>query len=194
MYYAGLCPRRRSPWPCRTAPTGGARTCFQAGGLGLVLWSRDKLAEDCGLEPGPAVGFDGIALAHNVRSETEVDELLAAAERAGGTITKPAATNAIGFYSSAFVDPDGHAWEIAYNPAFPLAEDGTVTLPDFNALLTTLHRPASTDRASGCPEAQGRRESEDVRDREWRTAHRVRNPSVAKRRPSAPEYPDHKPA
>jgi predicted lactoylglutathione lyase len=104
---------------------------FQAGGLGLVLWGRDELARDCGLEPAPARGFGGIALAHNVRSEAEVDALLAAVEQAGGTITKPAATNAIGFYSSAFVDPDGHAWEIAYNPGFPLAEDGSVTLPDF---------------------------------------------------------------
>ncbi|MFF4694453.1 VOC family protein [Streptomyces chattanoogensis] len=107
---------------------------FQAGGLGLALWSRDKLAKDCGLEPGPTVGFGGIALAHNVRSEAEVDALLAAVERAGGTITKPAAVNAIGFYSSAFVDPDGHAWEIAYNPGIPLAEDGSITLPDFGSL------------------------------------------------------------
>ncbi|MFF4357146.1 VOC family protein [Streptomyces sp. NPDC001604] len=106
---------------------------FQAGGLGLVLWSREKLARDCGLEPRAAGGFGGIALAHNVRSEAEADALLAAVERAGGTITKPAATNAIGFYSGAFVDPDGHAWEIAHNPGFPLAEDGTLTLPDFGA-------------------------------------------------------------
>lgn len=107
---------------------------FQAGGLGLVLWGRDKLAKDCGLAPGPAAGFGGIALAHNVRSETEVDALLAAVERAGGTITKPAALNAVGFYSGAFVDPDGHAWEIAHNPAFPLAEDGSITLPDFDSI------------------------------------------------------------
>lgn len=104
---------------------------FQAGGLGLVLWGREKLARDCGLEPGAASGFGGIALAHNVRSEAEVDALLAVVERAGGTVTKPAAVNAIGFCSSAFVDPDGHAWEVAHNPGFPLAEDGSVTLPDF---------------------------------------------------------------
>ncbi|GAA3567659.1 MULTISPECIES: VOC family protein [Streptomyces] len=104
---------------------------FQAGGLGLVLWGREKLARDCGLEPGAASGFGGIALAHNVRSEAEVDAVLAVVERAGGTVTKPAAVNAIGFYSSAFVDPDGHAWEVAHNPGFPLAEDGSVTLPDF---------------------------------------------------------------
>lgn len=107
---------------------------FQAGGLGLVLWDREKLARDCGVEPGPAAGiggFGGIALAHNVRSEAEVDELLAAVRGAGGSVTKPPAVNAIGFYSSAFVDPDGHAWEVAYNPGFPLAADGSVTLPDF---------------------------------------------------------------
>ncbi|MFI6660594.1 VOC family protein [Streptomyces sp. NPDC050523] len=104
---------------------------FQAGGLGLVLWSRDKLARDCGLEPGQASGFGGIALAHNVRSDAEVDALLAAAERAGGTVTKAAAVNTVGFYSSAFTDPDGHAWEVACNPGFPLAEDGSVTIPDF---------------------------------------------------------------
>lgn len=103
---------------------------FQAGGLGLVLWSREKLAKDCGLEPGPAHGFGGIVLAHNVRSRAEVDTLLATVTPAGGTVTKPAAVNEIGFYSGAFTDPDGHAWEVAFNPGFPLAEDGTLTLPD----------------------------------------------------------------
>ncbi|WP_328360023.1 VOC family protein [Streptomyces sp. NBC_00445] len=104
---------------------------FQAGGLGLVLWGRDKLARDCGLEPAPSTGFGGIALAHNVRSDAEVDTLLGVVERSGGTVTKPAAVNPIGFYSGAFTDPDGHAWEVAHNPGFPLAEDGSLTLPDF---------------------------------------------------------------
>jgi uncharacterized protein len=107
---------------------------FQAGGLALVLWGRDKLARDCGLTDAAAAGFGGIALAHNVRSDAEVDDLLAAAERAGATITKAAATNAIGFYSGAFIDPDGHAWEIAHNPGFTLAADGSLTLPDFGTL------------------------------------------------------------
>ncbi|HEX6467945.1 MAG TPA: VOC family protein [Streptosporangiaceae bacterium] len=106
---------------------------FQAGGLALVLWGRDKLARDCGLTDGAADGFGGIALAHNVRSDAEVDELLAAAERAGATITSPATTNAVGFYSGAFLDPDGHAWEIAHNPGFPLAADGSLTIPDFGS-------------------------------------------------------------
>lgn len=104
---------------------------FQAGGLALVLWGRDKLARECGLTDGPATGFGGIALSYNVRSDAEVDELLAAAERAGAAITKPAAINAVGFYSGAFADPDGHAWEVAHNPGFALAADGSLTIPDF---------------------------------------------------------------
>ncbi|MFD7389832.1 VOC family protein [Streptomyces sp. NPDC059852] len=106
---------------------------FQAGGLGLVLWSREKLARDCGLEPGRPGVFGGVVLAHNVRSRAEVDALLAAVPEAGGTVTKPAAVNVVGFYSGAFTDPDGHPWEVAHNPSFPLADDGTVTLPDFGA-------------------------------------------------------------
>jgi uncharacterized protein len=107
---------------------------FQAGGLGLVLWGREKLAEDCGLaDSGPANGFDGMALAHNVRSDDEVDTLLSTAERAGARITKPAAMSKLGFYSGAFTDPDGHAWEVAHNPGFPLGPDGSLTIPDFGA-------------------------------------------------------------
>ncbi|MGY3205439.1 VOC family protein [Streptomyces sp. TE5632] len=107
---------------------------FQAGGLGLVLWGRDKLARDSGFEEGPSTGFGGIALAHNVRSRSEVDALLSEAERAGGRVTKTAVESLHGFYSGAFTDPDGHPWEVAHNPGFPLAEDGSLTLPDFGAL------------------------------------------------------------
>ncbi|MGH8879276.1 MAG: VOC family protein [Stackebrandtia sp.] len=105
---------------------------FQAGGLGVVLWARYKLANDSGAEPGPSRGFDGIVLAHNVRSREEVDALLSEAERAGGKITKAAVDNALGFYSGAFADPDGHHWEVAHNPGFTLAEDGSLVIPDFS--------------------------------------------------------------
>src|SRR6185295_7320245 len=72
---------------------------FQAGGLGLVLWGRDKLAADCGLDDTErASGFGGIALAHNVRSPDDVDTILSAAEQAGATITKPAVISPLGFY------------------------------------------------------------------------------------------------
>lgn len=107
---------------------------FQAGGLGFVLWARDKLAHDCGLEDSRSAGFGGIALAHNVRSPAEVDELLATAEQAGAALTRPAATTFYGGYAGVFVDPDGHAWEVAHNPGFPLSEDGSLTVPDFSSL------------------------------------------------------------
>lgn len=110
---------------------------FQTGGIGVVLWSREKLAQDCGLEdrhPTPPGDFGGIALAHNVRSAAEVDDLIATAERAGATVTRPPATTFYGGYAGTFVDPDGHAWEIAHNPGFPLAEDGSITIPDFGNL------------------------------------------------------------
>ncbi|MFE2145223.1 VOC family protein [Streptomyces sp. NPDC059456] len=103
----------------------------QAVGLALVLWDRGKLAADCGLPDAAPAPFGGIALAHNVRTDAEVDSVLGAAARAGGTVTRPAAVNAIGFYSGVFTDPDGHAWEVAHNPGFTLAEDGALILPDF---------------------------------------------------------------
>ena len=104
---------------------------LQAGGCAVVLWGYEKLAADCGLEPDPVPGFRGSALAHNVRSEAEVDEILGAAGRAGATITRPAARTFYGGYAGVFTDLDGHAWEIAYNPGFPLADDGSITIPDF---------------------------------------------------------------
>jgi uncharacterized protein len=105
---------------------------FQAGGIGLVLWGRDKLAADAGVPDGDTAGFGGIVLAHNVRSAPEVDELLIAAEQAGGRITQAARATPYG-RGGTFADPDGHLWEIGYNPGFPLDRDGAITIPDFNA-------------------------------------------------------------
>jgi uncharacterized protein len=106
---------------------------LQAGCSALVLWGRDKLAADCGMANDHATGFGGIALAHNVRSQAEVDEIISAAEQAGGTITRPPAPTFYGGYAGVFTDLDGHAWEIAYNPGFPLGDDGSLTLPDFGS-------------------------------------------------------------
>jgi len=108
---------------------------LQAGGQALVLWDREKLAADCGLEPGAggAPGFGGIVLAHNVRSRTEVDEIVSAAADAGATVTRAPEQTFYGGYAGVFTDPDGHAWEIACNPGFPLAADGTLTIPSFPA-------------------------------------------------------------
>jgi catechol 2,3-dioxygenase-like lactoylglutathione lyase family enzyme len=106
---------------------------FQVGGMVLVLWDRRKLAADAGVEDRTTDGFGGIALAHNVRTAGEVDELLALVEAAGATVTKPPATTFYGGYAGYFSDPDGHVWEIAHNPAFSLGQDGTLVLPDFGA-------------------------------------------------------------
>jgi uncharacterized protein len=103
----------------------------QAGPLAIVLWGREKLAADAGIADTRADGFGGIALAHNVHSRQEVDEIITAAEAAGAAVTKPAAATFYGGYSGYFTDPDGHAWEIAHNPGFSLAPDGSLTLPDF---------------------------------------------------------------
>lgn len=103
---------------------------IQAGGLAIVLWAAGKVAADAGLSV-PAAHSAGIVLAHNVRSREQVDAVLAEATRAGATITKPAAETSYGGYAGFFADPDGHIWEIAFNPGFPLAADGSLTLPDF---------------------------------------------------------------
>ncbi|MGZ4268629.1 MAG: VOC family protein [Solirubrobacteraceae bacterium] len=99
---------------------------FQAGGMVLALWGREQLAEDsCVTDSG---GWGGITPAHNVRSPAEVDAVLAEAERAGGRIGRPGAETFWGGYSGVFIDPDGHAWEIAHNPHWTVNDDGTVSL------------------------------------------------------------------
>ncbi len=104
---------------------------FQAGGLAFVLWHEDDLADDVGLKRNPRHGFRGVALAQNVRSSEDVDAVVAAARSAGADIVRPPAETFYGGYAAYFTDPDGHAWEIAYNPGFPLAADGSLTIPDF---------------------------------------------------------------
>ena len=105
---------------------------FQAGGSALVLWDRTKLAQDAGLEDTAARGFSGVVLAHNVRSDAEVDDLLTAAETAGAVVTRRAAKTFYGGYAGCFADPDGHVWEIAWNPSFTLGPDGSLTVPDLS--------------------------------------------------------------
>ena len=105
---------------------------FQAGGMVLVLWGRANLAQDGGMHDGQTDGFGGVALAQNVRSEADVDDVVAAALRAGATVTRSPAKTFYGGYAGYFTDPDGHLWEIAYNPGFPLAADGSINVPDFD--------------------------------------------------------------
>ncbi|MCE3249076.1 MAG: putative Glyoxalase/bleomycin resistance protein/dioxygenase, partial [Geminicoccaceae bacterium] len=100
---------------------------FQLGGAVLALFARAALAADAGL-PAAGSGFGGIALAYNARSRDEVDAVLAEAKAAGATILKPAQDAFWGGYSGYFADPDGHPWEVAWNPEWTILEDGSVRL------------------------------------------------------------------
>lgn len=102
---------------------------FQAAGIVFGLFGRDDLAADAGLPDAAGAGFRGVALAHNTRTRDEVDTVLARARRAGATITKPAEEAFWGGYSGYFADPDGHLWEVAWNPGMTIDADGHVTLP-----------------------------------------------------------------
>lgn len=104
---------------------------FQAGGIAVVLWDRGKLAADAGIDDATGERFGGIALAHNVRSSGEVDEVMSAALSAGAIITCPARATSYGGYAGYFADPDGHLWEVAHNPGFTLDDNGDLILPDF---------------------------------------------------------------
>ncbi len=103
---------------------------FQANGLALALWGRADLAKDAGVADKPT-GFAAVSLAYNARSKEEADEVYAAAIAAGATATKPLHDVFWGGYSGYFADPDEHLWEVAWNPAFPLDEDGHMFLPDY---------------------------------------------------------------
>ena len=100
---------------------------YQAGGMIFALWSRALLAHDSTV--ADSGGWGGITLAYNTRSPEEVDAVLAEAAAAGGTIGRAGAPTFWGGYSGLFVDPDGHPWEVAHNPGWTVADDGSVHLP-----------------------------------------------------------------
>jgi predicted lactoylglutathione lyase len=102
---------------------------FQAGGMALALYPRDELATDANVS-AEGDGFSGMTLAYNTRSREEVDAVLAEASDAGAKILKPAKEAFWGGYSGYFSDPDGFAWEVAWNPSFPIAADGSIRIPD----------------------------------------------------------------
>jgi hypothetical protein len=112
-------------WTTDSDPEQGV-VFFQAGGVVLGLWDRGQLAEDSVVSDGG--GWGGVTLAHNVPSPAEVDAVLAEAEAAGATIARPGAETFWGGYSGVFHDLDGHAWEVAHNPFWTIADDGSVRL------------------------------------------------------------------
>ena len=100
---------------------------FQLNGIGLSLFPRAELAKDAEVADS-AAGFSGITLAHNLRSEAEVDTLFAEMVAAGAMAVKTPRKVFWGGYSGYVADPDGHLWELAHNPFFPLDAVGNVTL------------------------------------------------------------------
>jgi len=102
---------------------------IQAGPVVLGLFGREAL-EDDGQTDAVWTGNGGITLAQNMVSEQEVDAMMAKAEATGARILKQAAKAFWGGYNGYFADPDGHVWEIAYNPFWVLDEDGRLSLPD----------------------------------------------------------------
>ena len=103
-------------------------TFIQLKGTVLGLFSRASLAEDAHVE-NTAAGFRGVALAYNVSSEIGVDAVVKFAVSCGGTLVKAPRKVTWGGYSGYVADPDGHLWEIAFNPFFPQDEHGDVVLP-----------------------------------------------------------------
>jgi catechol 2,3-dioxygenase-like lactoylglutathione lyase family enzyme len=100
---------------------------FQAGGVVMAIYPREKLAEDAMTSPEGS-GFSGITLAYNAKSETEVDEIIGDLKAKGVKIVKEPQKVFWGGYSSYFADPDDYRWEVAYNPFFEFDENGNLKL------------------------------------------------------------------
>jgi uncharacterized protein len=99
---------------------------FQAGDMAVALWDRAKLAEDSSVEDAP--GWGGVTLALNFATREEVDAVTEEARTAGATIGREPAETSWGGYSSVFIDPEGHPWEIAHNPRWTVTPAGGVRL------------------------------------------------------------------
>ena len=114
-------------WKAAASPPG--ITFFDLGGVVFALYPHAELAQDMRLAlPSGRGGYEGFALAHNLRSEQEVDALFTHLERHGATIVKPPQKADWGGYSGYFADPDGHQWEVAFNPFWTIGHDGRITL------------------------------------------------------------------
>ena len=118
-------------WPLSKASVPGEVSFFDTDGGILAVWGDEELAKDAGLAgaaPG-AAAYRGSAYAINLDSPADVDELLALAVQAGGRLTRPALATDWGGYNGYFADPDGHLWEVAHNPHWPIGPHGRPILP-----------------------------------------------------------------
>ena len=116
-------------WPLSSASVEGEVSFFKLSNTVLALWGHDDLAAEASTASGPAPGFRGAALAINVEGPQEVDAALAAAVAAGGELRTPGHATEWGGYNGYFADPDGHLWEVAHNPGWPLGPDKLPVLP-----------------------------------------------------------------
>lgn len=107
---------------------GGEVTFFQLNGFVLGLFPREGLARDAGVDTLESGGFSRVALAYNVRERDDVDRVLTAVETAGARLIKPAEDAFWGGRSGYFADPDGFLWEVAWNPGFPIRDDGATEI------------------------------------------------------------------
>lgn len=114
-------------WP-KSEVGGDEVAFFKTGGVVIALFPRESLAADAGVDVEEG-GFALVSLAHNVAEEKLVDSILAEAAKAGATIVKEAQEVFFGRHGY-FADPDGFLWEVAWNPSFPMAADGSIELPD----------------------------------------------------------------
>lgn len=112
----------------RSPASNDSVSFFRAGGVVLSIYGRAALAADAGLDP-PGEGFRAQSLAWNVGLEAEVDKAIVRMVAAGGWLVKAAEKTFWGGYAGYATDPDGHLWEVAHNPGFPLDADGRVQLP-----------------------------------------------------------------
>ncbi len=117
-------------WHRSSASVDGVVAFYKTGGVAFGLFGHDDLADDADLPLSAPAGFRGFSLSINVPSDHDVVDSLLSAQQAGAVVVKPAEVAVFGGLAGYFVDPDGHLWEVAHNPGFPLDEDGSVDLPD----------------------------------------------------------------
>ena len=111
-------------WRVASEVNADSIVCFTLNGIGFALYPREKLAEDIGVRGGGGNATGAVTLAYNVQEREHVAKVLDEAERAGGAIVKPARDVFWGGHSGYFADPDGHLWEVAWNPFSPLDDAG----------------------------------------------------------------------
>lgn len=112
----------------KAAPSPPEIAFFDLNGVVFSLYPHDALAKDMNARIEKSGEYEGFALAHNARSKEEVDAIFTRLKKNGATIVKEPEEAFWGGYSGYFCDPDGHRWEVAYNPFWTVREDGRISL------------------------------------------------------------------